>query len=410
MTIAKTEPIGSELAISDRQSRFSPAQRVALAHMGVDKAPDEDVDVFFHVCQRTRLDPFARQIYMIGRQANELVDGQWQKVTKYTIQTGIDGYRTIARRRADETGDELSYGDTLWCGADGVWRDVWLGSPQELHAAKATIYRAGKPYTHVALFREYVQTVKDKSGAIMPNSMWANKGANQLAKCAEAGALRKAYPQDYAGLYVDAEMEHLANEAAAAQVVPGQRDFWADADAATTVSQLREIWTAAHRAHALDDRLQAHITTLRERIEHPEQVPDAVDPQTGEVVEAEVVDETTGEVTPAPAPEPAASQPEPKPEAEPEPVAEKTAQRGTQKATQEQRTSVIEHCSRLGIQSDPVERQRYVTLIIGGPVPAGGLTKAQADAVIDVLAKARDRDALDAWAAGQGSLMDGAGQ
>ena len=100
MTLVSPEPMGSELTISDRQTRFSPAQRTALGHMGVDRAPDADVDVFFHVCQRTRLDPFARQIYMIGRAESVLVDGQWTKQMKYTIQTGIDGYRTIARRTA----------------------------------------------------------------------------------------------------------------------------------------------------------------------------------------------------------------------------------------------------------------------------------------------------------------------
>ena len=102
MTVSIPEPMGSELAISDRQSRFTPGQRVALSHMGVGDAPDEDVDVFFHVCQRTKLDPFARQIYMIGRKERVMdARGEWVDGTKYTIQTGIDGYRTIARRIAN---------------------------------------------------------------------------------------------------------------------------------------------------------------------------------------------------------------------------------------------------------------------------------------------------------------------
>lgn len=293
MTIAKTEPMGSELVIHNQQSTFSPAQRAALGHMGVDKAPDADVQVFFHVCQRTRLDPFAKQIYMIGRKQSELIDGKWEKVDKFTIQTGIDGFRVVARRVADESGDELSYGDTMWCGPDGVWRDVWTGAPEELHAAKATVLRAGKPFTHVALFREYVQTTRLKTGEVVPNSMWASKGANQLAKCAEAGALRKAYPQDLGGLYVDAEVDHLANEAAAGQTVSGVRDWYSDAAAATTVQQLADVWSAAHRAHQLDEQLMAHIRALRAEVEarmaQPEPAPERIDEATGEVLDAEVV-------------------------------------------------------------------------------------------------------------------------
>lgn len=301
MTVARTEPMGSELAISAGQSKFSPAQRVALAHMGADKAPDEDVDVFFHVCQRTGLDPFARQIYLIGRDESVLVKGEWKKVPKFTIQTGIDGFRLVARRVADDTGQELGYGDMLWCGRDGVWRDVWLGEPLDLYAAKATVFRAGKPFTHVALLREYAQT--KRNGEL--TNMWATKGANQLAKCAEAGALRKAFPQDLGGVYVDAEMERVAAETAADQVVGGSRDWFADAAGATSDDDLRTLWREASRAHMLTPELQAFIRSCQERLKAPPVVQasapvrvarEVIDERTGEVVlDAEVVEEGAGE-------------------------------------------------------------------------------------------------------------------
>lgn len=191
------------LTIREDQFEFSTQQVAALKQLGVDQATDGDLSVFFHQAKQTGLDPFAKQIYMIGRNA-KLDDGSWGK--KYTIQTGIDGYRLIARRAAKKERESLGYGDTLWCGEDGQWRDVWLARTNP-SAAKVTVVRDGQPFAAVALWTEYVQTTRDGK----PNTMWSKMGANQLAKCAEALALRKAYPQDLSGIYTSEEMGQTEN-------------------------------------------------------------------------------------------------------------------------------------------------------------------------------------------------------
>jgi phage recombination protein Bet len=192
MTEVAVRPM-SDLAMTADQHTWTEKQRAALTQLGVKGANNADLAVFFHVAARTGLDPFARQVYLIGRQTK---DGMRQ-----TIQTGIDGYRLIARRAADQAGETLGYEDTLWCGPDGRWVDVWL-SEDHPAAAKVVVLRDGHPFSAVALWGEYVQT--DRQGN--PNSMWARMGANQLAKCAEAAALRKAFPQDLSGLYTEDEM------------------------------------------------------------------------------------------------------------------------------------------------------------------------------------------------------------
>lgn len=192
-TEVATRGHGSTLVIDEGQSYWTDRQLAVLKQLGVKDAAPQDLAVFFHQATRTGLDPFARQIYMIGR---------WSKSgTVQTIQTGIDGYRLIARRAADKAHESLEYDDTLWAGADGIWRDVWVEAGDPV-AAKCTVYRDGKRFTAVAHWTEYVQTTKDGS----PNAMWGRMGCNQLAKCAEALALRKAFPQDLSGLYVDDEM------------------------------------------------------------------------------------------------------------------------------------------------------------------------------------------------------------
>jgi phage recombination protein Bet len=202
----------SDLAITDGQTFWTDKQIAGLRALGVENAGNGDLAVFFHQAVRTGLDPFAKQIYMIGRWSRE--------GTKWTIQTGIDGYRLIARRAVDARSETLEYEDTLWCGEDGRWVDVWL-SEQPPAAAKVTVLRDGRRFSAVALWREYVQTVKDKqTGELKPNSMWERMGSGQLAKCAEALALRKAFPQDLSGIYTTEEMGQADSRAEAQQVPP----------------------------------------------------------------------------------------------------------------------------------------------------------------------------------------------
>lgn len=188
--------MGSELTITEEQDNFTGNQIAALQQMGVSNATQGDLAVFFHQVQRTGLDPFARQIYMIQRQG------------KQTIQTGIDGFRLIARRASDKSGETFGEPETLWCGPDGAWRDVWLDPQHAPAAAKVVVQRGSGTFTGVALYLEYAGRKRDGS----VNSMWASKPAIMLAKCAEALALRKAFPQDLSGLYTSDEMDQSEEE------------------------------------------------------------------------------------------------------------------------------------------------------------------------------------------------------
>lgn len=193
MTEMTVHQQSTALAIRDDQTEFDERQVAILRSLGVEKANRGDLALFFHVAKRTGLDPFARQIYMIER---------WTKDgPKQTIQTGIDGLRLIAQRTCERSGEHLSYEDTQWCGEDGAWRDVWL-SKEPPAAARVVVLRGAARFPAVALFHEYAQTTK--KGDL--TQMWGSKGALMLAKCAEALALRKAFPQDLSGIYTPDEL------------------------------------------------------------------------------------------------------------------------------------------------------------------------------------------------------------
>lgn len=204
MTTTDERPLvkmsGADLAIKEDQHSWSSAQIAALSQLGLDNADDNDLQVFFHVVQKTGLDPFARQIYMIYRKDTQSPTGR-----KATIQTGIDGGRLVAQRAARR--DRVSYGyeDTLYRKHDGTWTDCWDDPDLNPVAVKVTVLRDGQRFPHIAHWREFVQTYQGK-----PNRMWAQMPSNQLAKCSEMGALRKAFPQDLSGVYEQAEMGTVA--------------------------------------------------------------------------------------------------------------------------------------------------------------------------------------------------------
>ena len=185
------KPAGA-LAIKPEQIMFDDFQLAALKQLGLDKATPGDLAVYLHYCQRTNMDPFARQIYMIERKG------------KQSIQMGIDGFRIIAQRSNEYRGQT----PVAWCGEDGVWKDVWLEkSPPK--AARVGVKRQGfdEPLYAVALWDSYAPYYFDTTSKQLElGVMWKTHGPGQIAKCAEALALRKAFPNDLSGIYTDDEL------------------------------------------------------------------------------------------------------------------------------------------------------------------------------------------------------------
>lgn len=201
--------MSSELTITQDQTDWTQQQVAALKTLGVSNdVTQADLAIFLTQSKRTGLDPFSRQIYMIGRK-QKTANGY---ETKQTIQVGIDGLRAIAHRVAQQCHEVFSMSDTLWADRSGVWHDVWL-SPEPPAAAKVSVKRGGGVFSAVAIFKEYAPVYNGKL-----SGMWASKPALMIAKCAEALALRKAFPSDMSGIYTDDEMSR-ADDVAAPTVV-----------------------------------------------------------------------------------------------------------------------------------------------------------------------------------------------
>lgn len=168
MDLVKFE--GSQLRITD--------QGMALLNRTICKDLSHgELTLFAQVCQSKGLDPFSNQIYAIKRAG------------RLTFQTGIDGLRSLAERTGEYDGQE----DPVWYDASGNQHYVWTREESPV-ACRVGVFRKGcnRPIRAIATFAEFRSSV---------NPLWKTMPAHLLSKCAEALALRKAFPQAAGGLY-----------------------------------------------------------------------------------------------------------------------------------------------------------------------------------------------------------------
>ena len=168
-------------------------QQVAILKSQIaPKATDDELVYFGSVCQRLGLDPFSRQIYAIHRSQKNGPD-------KMTIQVSIDGLRALAAR----TG--------LYAGSEAPTFDEGLSLYQAKSSGRkkpttalVTVWKivGGHrcPFVGEVALEEFDQNT----------FQWQRMPYNLLAKCAEAQALRKAFPSELSGLEVMDEQPPVA--------------------------------------------------------------------------------------------------------------------------------------------------------------------------------------------------------
>ena len=195
-----------------RARDYNPSQLALIQRTIAADCNKDEFDLFVEVSRRIGLDPFRRQIYAV------VYNKDRPDKRKMSIITGIDGFRAVAGRnrdyRPDDAEPDFKYdpdvkGPNNPLGlVRALVRCFKLSPNGEWHPVVGIAY--WDEFAPLKEVWEYDETQKKRvpSGKIEldPKSKWATMPRIMLAKCAEAQALRKGWPEDLSGVYAPEEM------------------------------------------------------------------------------------------------------------------------------------------------------------------------------------------------------------
>ena len=176
-------------------------------------------------CKSRNLDPFKRPVHIVP---------MWDSARGGYVETvwpGISELRTTASRTEEYAGiDEAEFGPTRkvkFAGrvkANGAWKDetVEVEFPDW---CRLTVYRIvdGQRCKFVGPKVKWEETYATIGNSDIPNKMWQERPEGQIEKCAEAAALRRAFPEEIGNELTAEEMtgrnihDHVITTEAAAE-------------------------------------------------------------------------------------------------------------------------------------------------------------------------------------------------
>lgn len=203
-----------------QQLEFTPEELAAIRAEYCKGATDTQFELFISECKARNARPGPHLVFQLrNSQEWDPVVGAKVYVKKPYWITTIAFLRLVAQRTGEYLGqgaEEYVYLDTA--GAPSLKSEIPLPHedqkmrplPREPWVARARVYRKGftEPMVGLARFEAYAGTTKDGN----LTEMWSKRGPEQLYKCAEALALRKAFPEELGGFLIAEELKDLEED------------------------------------------------------------------------------------------------------------------------------------------------------------------------------------------------------
>lgn len=190
---------------------YTNEQRELVRNTVAAGATDVELDYFLAYTTSKGFDPFSKEVWFIKTKGYVKKNGQ-KVEPKVQIMTGIDGFFRKANENPNYDGCEHNYGPLIEVPVSAkdapdvkaIFAPEWVES---------VVHRKDRklPERRVAYWREFAQELVSYYGNL---TLWAQKPTVMLEKCADALALRKAFPQELGDLKVPEEMprEYSADE------------------------------------------------------------------------------------------------------------------------------------------------------------------------------------------------------
>lgn len=242
--VAKINPSGALVPAEQAE-----AVRTALKSSLYPGASDASVDLVLSYCRAAGLDPMQKPVHIVPMWDSKA------RETRDVVMPGIGLYRTNAARTGEFAGmSEPEFGPmvTERIGTRDVTFPEWC---------RVTVSRQ-LPSGYVAQFTavEYwIENYAIKGGKDQdqsPNAMWSKRVRGQLAKCAQAQALRMAFPEAVGAAPTAEEMEGKAiieGEATTVRAItsqPAQLPEYAEADFAENFPKWQAVIESGRRTAA----------------------------------------------------------------------------------------------------------------------------------------------------------------
>ena len=151
-------------------------------------ARDESIKMVLDYCKAAKLDPMQKPVHIVPMSVKNALTGKHEY--KDVVMAGVGLYRIQAARSQQYAGvSEPEFGEDVTCNLGGadITYQKWC---------KVTVKKLVNNNIVEFTAKEYwLENYAAKKDTATPNTMWQKRPYGQLAKCAEAQALRKAFPE-----------------------------------------------------------------------------------------------------------------------------------------------------------------------------------------------------------------------
>lgn len=188
-------------------------------------------------CRASGLDPMQKPVHIVP-----MWDGKQGKM-RDVVMPGVGLYRIQASRSGQFAGmTEVEYGPMVTMTLDKV--DITVPEFARVTAKRVLDNGVIAEFTAIEYWIENYAIKGGKEKSIAPNAMWSKRPRGQIAKCAQAQALRLAFPElgaqptaeemegkqfhDEAEMPINAELQALITDAQATTTDGDALKFWND--------------------------------------------------------------------------------------------------------------------------------------------------------------------------------------